>query len=52
VTQKPDSRPCRLVLQGDGYAAVERLLVYEIGNQALIVPLALQTRFGLWAEPA
>ena len=33
------------------YASVERLLAYEIGNQLLGVPLAMQQRFGLRAEP-
>ncbi len=52
MTEEPGTRHVRLVLENDGYAAVERLLAYEIGSQALSVPLALQKRFGLRAEPA
>ena len=41
----------RVAVIEEGYASVERLLAYEIGNQLLGVPLAMQQRFGLRAEP-
>ncbi len=41
----------KIVLVEEGYLAVERLLAYEVGRHVLGVPLAMQQRFGLRAEP-
>lgn len=43
-------RPARLDLDPAGFAAVERLASYELGNALLLLNLELQQRFGLRAE--
>lgn len=40
----------RLELDPDGFAKVERLVAYEMGNTLLMLNLELQSRFGLRAE--
>lgn len=40
----------RLELDPEAFAAVERLITYEMGNTLLMVNLELQQRFGLRAE--
>jgi len=50
MNEPRDGGQPRLELDPDGFAAVERLVAYEMGNALLMLNLQLQQRFGLRAE--